>query len=50
MINVNTHIDWFFFNKTSKKVYVPPEVYVTPQDNIGLAYITAMYVEELNLF
>ena len=39
-----------FCKKTSQKVYVRPEVYVPPQDNLRLAYITAMYVEEFNLF
>ena len=33
-----------------EKVYVPPEVYVPLQDNLRLADITAMYVEECNLF
>ena len=38
-----------FCKKTSKNVYVPPEVYVPPQPNPKLADITAMYVEEFNL-
>ena len=31
-------------------MYVPPEVYVPLQDNLRLADITAMYVEQFNLF
>ena len=39
-----------FSKKTSKKVYIPHEVYVPLQDNIRLADITVMYVEEFYLF
>ena len=31
-------------------MYVPPEVYVPLQENLRLADITAMYVEQFNLF
>ena len=31
-------------------MYVPPEVYVPLQDNLWLADITAIYVEEFNMF
>ena len=31
-------------------MYVPPEVYVALQDNLRLADITAMHVEEFNFF
>ena len=31
-------------------MYVPPEVYIPLQDNLRLADINAMYVEQLDLF
>ena len=31
-------------------MYVPPEVYMPLQDNFRLADITAMYLEQFNLF
>ena len=39
-----------FLQENLQKVHVPPKVYVPPQDNLMLADITAMYVEEFNLF
>ena len=40
----------FFARKPRNKVYVPPEVYVPLQDNLRFADITAMYVEQFDLF
>ena len=39
-----------FLPESLEKVYVPPEVYVPPPDNLRLAATTSMYLEEFNLF
>ena len=39
-----------FLQENLEKVYVPPEVYIPLLENLRLANITAMYVEEFNFF